>query len=88
MSEDDRTALLKNFRDALAALTTSAVEALTDENKVMLVQALTTGAGHIRLIVIPSPLIIIGALHHTVDRTVKPQVLFRIDDDLESGDFH
>lgn len=82
----EKKELLENFKKSLAELTTAAVEDLSDENKVMLMQALASGAWHIRLVVIPSPLIIIGALHNA-DRSIPAKVLFRIED-IPSGESH
>ncbi len=84
--KNDRAALLENFAKALGELTADALNELNDEKRALLAQALASGAGHVRLIVIPSPLIVIGALH-AADRTIPAQVLFRIED-TPSGESH
>jgi len=87
---DKKAELLQNFALAAGELTTEALNELNLEKRKAVGEALASGGAHIRLIVILSPLVIIGALHHTVDRTVKPQVLFRIDGDglPNDGEFH
>jgi hypothetical protein len=89
MSEKkDRAELLQNFAIAAGELTESALNELNEEKQKALAEALTSGAAHIRLLTVLSPLIIIGSLHSTVDRSIPPQVLFRIEGDLPTGEFH
>jgi hypothetical protein len=87
---DRKTELVVNFAQAAGELVTEGLNGLNAEKRALVAQSLASGLAHIRLIVILSPLVIIGALHHTSDRTVKPHVLFRIDGDglPEDGDFH
>ena len=76
---DDRAALLRNFADAAGALCESALNELNPEKRAILGKVLASGKANIRLTVGLSPLKIVGTLHHAVDRTVPPEVLFRID---------
>ncbi len=75
----DRAALLQNFADAAGALTESALNELNPEKRAILGQVLASGKASMRLTVGLSPLKIVGTLHHAVDRTMPPEVLFRID---------
>ena len=86
----DKATLLQNFAKATGELTAEGMNGLNEEKRALVAEALASGAAHVRLIVVLSPLVIIGALHHTVDRSVKPEVLFRIDGDgiPTDGDFH
>ncbi len=83
--KNDRAALLQNFSEAAGALTTEALNEMNEEKRAILGQVLASGTAHVRLVVILSPLIVIGSLHSTTDRTVKPELLFRIEGDLPSG---
>ena len=74
----DRAELLQNFAAAAGTLTTEAMNALTPENRKAVAEALASGAAHVRLLTVLSPLIVVGALHSTTDRTIPPQVLFRL----------
>jgi hypothetical protein len=78
---DKKTELLQNFALAAGELTTEALNGLIPEKRQALGEALASGAAHVRLIVVLSPLIVIGSLHSTTDRSIPPQVLFRIDGD-------
>jgi hypothetical protein len=87
---DKKTELLQNFALAAGELTTEALNELNPEKRKAVGEALASGGAHIRLLTILSPLIIIGSLHSTVDRTIPPAVLFRIDGDglPSDGDFN
>ncbi len=83
----DRVRLLETFAKALGELTTDALNDLTAENRALLARSLASGAGDIRLTVLPSPLTVIGTLHLTGGAS-PPTVLFRIDGDLPSSESH
>lgn len=88
MMSEKKTELLQNFALAAGELTTEALNGLNPEKRQALGEALASGAAHIRLLTILSPLIVIGSLHSTVDRSIPAQVIFRIEGDLPSGEFH
>jgi len=86
----DREKLLQTFADAAGALTTEAINALPENKRQALAEALTSGAAHVRLLVVLSPFLVIGSLHSTTAHySIPPQVLFRIDGDLpKDGEFN
>ena len=85
---DKKTELLKNFAQAAGELTAEGMNGLNVEKRKAVAEALASGACHIRLLTVLSPLIVIGSLHSTTDRSIPAQVLFRIEGDLPSGEFH
>lgn len=85
---DQKKKLLADFASAAGALTTEALNELNEEKRSILGQILGRGTASIRLTVGLSPLVIICTLHHAVDRTVSPEVLFRIEGDIQTGEFH
>ena len=85
-ANDRKKKLLADFASAAGALTTEALNEMNEEKRAILGQILARGTASIRLTAGLSPLKIVGTLHHTVDRTVPPEVLFRIEeDDMPSG---
>jgi len=85
---DKKTELLQNFALAAGELTTEALNELNEEKRALVGQALASGGAHIRILTVLSPLFIVGSLHSTTDHSIPPQVLFRIEGDLQSGEFH
>ena len=86
---DRQAELLANFATAAGELATEALNGLEPEKREAVAAALNTGAAHVRLIVVVSPLIVIGSLHSTTDRGIPPQVLFRLGDPgPREGDFN
>jgi hypothetical protein len=83
-----RAELLANFAAAAGELAAEGLNGLNEEKRALVAKALESGAAHIRLLTVLSPLIVIGSLHSTTDRSIPAQVLFRIEGDLPSGEFH
>ena len=86
---DRQAELLANFAAAAGALVAEGLNGLEPEKREAVAAAMNAGAAHVRLIVVMSPFIVVGALHSTVDRTIPPQPLFRLGDPgPRDGDFH
>lgn len=78
---NDRKVLVQNFAEAALALTNESLNELNEEKRKPIEQVLASGAAHVRLIVVlGSPVTVVGALYSSVDRAIPPQVLFRIGD--------
>ena len=74
-----KTEILQNFAAAAGALTADALNDLLPPDQAALSAALAAGAVNVRLVVILSPLVVIGAAYSSVDDTLPPQPLFRIE---------
>jgi len=74
-----KTELIANFAAAAGALTADALTDLLQPDRDALAAALASEKVHLRLVVLLSPLVIVGAAYSTVDDALPPQPLFRIE---------